>query len=674
LATADAKPGLGKSKSAPSVAPRDLDVLGKAVPLSTSSPKFLAAAPSWGAVADAIHPPKLPVKAPGPSCDESLRWRQRDKEKPVASASKEPLDPWSEELAKLFKEDAPAANKGKPELPNKLPQLTDNQKCQDIYMTLKRLSNTNKPVGNKAISNNKELLPQTQAVSNTIRTSRRTIQLKVPKRHYDETPKEIDWSEADPKKWKFIPIEFNGEYNLSSFDAPHIVSGKGALMKGMKKMRTNPATYLGVFYENEVTSQPPNKQSYTLVERSGGEFNIVECEDAGYTFMAARYQALKPKVKIQRDAFTDAMSLEGCPLGKPVCPGRLQGCADVPSISVIGDVDPFDVMQGGRVGDCWLLCAMSALAEFRGAIEQLFTKTENIETTPLDGSNSYTVTLYDMDSWEPVDIKIDERLCTAAEDGSLVGCSPGRTGDLWACYLEKAVAIHCGGWDKIVGGQCTHAWRLLTGCRDQYTFTQGKDRKFDCGGAFNPNTRKWEKLANSPDDGFQGSWPIEWPSVGGGGKRRMRIGTDEMFERMCAWDDADYIMACASKEGSDSNVTDGITDGHTYTILSCVNNVAGTEFDLIKVRNPWGSGEFTEGKWDDDGPNWDKYPRVKAELNPTLDVDDGVFWMEKAEFFKYFSTIYLCALDMAEFVGPVVDKHSKTFVRSKHKKTAALLR
>ena len=31
--------------------------------------------------------------------------------------------------------------------------------------------------------------------------------------------------------------------------------------------------------------------------------------------------------------------------------------------------------------------------------------------------------------------------------------------------LEKAVAAHCGGWDKIDGGQCTHAWALLTGCQ-----------------------------------------------------------------------------------------------------------------------------------------------------------------------------------------------------------------
>jgi len=35
------------------------------------------------------------------------------------------------------------------------------------------------------------------------------------------------------------------------------------------------------------------------------------------------------------------------------------------------------------------------------------------------------------------------------------------------------VAVHCGGWDKIDGGKCTHAWAMLTGCRHQYTMTRG---------------------------------------------------------------------------------------------------------------------------------------------------------------------------------------------------------
>ena len=68
--------------------------------------------------------------------------------------------------------------------------------------------------------------------------------------------------------------------------------------------------------------------------------------------------------------------------------------------------------------------------------------------------------------------------------------------------------------------------------------------------------------------------------------------------------------------GSDSESTDGIVDGHAYTVLDCVADVAGVaELDMIKVRNPWGSGEFKSGMWDDDGPGWSEYPSVKVQPN-----------------------------------------------------------
>ena len=80
------------------------------------------------------------------------------------------------------------------------------------------------------------------------------------------------------------------------------------------------------------------------------------------------------------------------------------------------------------------------------------------------------------------------------------------------------MAAHCGGWDKIDGGQCTHAWALLTGCKAQYTITKDKSSgKYACYGKFNPNEGKWEEHANSPHDGSTTIWQMDWPAVGGGG-------------------------------------------------------------------------------------------------------------------------------------------------------------
>ena len=51
-----------------------------------------------------------------------------------------------------------------------------------------------------------------------------------------------------------------------------------------------------------------------------------------------------------------------------------------------------------------------------------------------------------------VDIVIDERLPVVADgSGKLLASRPSADGELWACYLEKAIAVHSGGWDKIHG-------------------------------------------------------------------------------------------------------------------------------------------------------------------------------------------------------------------------------
>jgi hypothetical protein len=168
------------------------------------------------------------------------------------------------------------------------------------------------------------------------------------------------------------------------------------------------------------------------------------------------------------------------------------GFVDEPNLKIIGDVDPSDIEQG-QVGNCWLLSGIASLAEFDGAVRRLFRKTKYLDQMPFDDGrpNIYTIPLWDLPTWKEVDIVVDERLCAMA-DGSrkLLGAKPSEDGELWVCYLEKALAAHCGGWDKIDGGQCTHAWALLTGCKDQFLIRKTKKGKFTYHAKYDPKTKK----------------------------------------------------------------------------------------------------------------------------------------------------------------------------------------
>lgn len=207
-----------------------------------------------------------------------------------------------------------------------------------------------------------------------------------------------------------------------------------------------------------------------------------------------------------------------------------------------------------------------------------------------------------------------------------------------------------GGWDKIVGGQCTHAWALLTGCKEQYTIRiNPKTKKYGCYAKYDPYKKKWADHANSPHDSDSSMWRVAWPKVGGGGGMDLELTENQLFQRLVAWDKQNYIVGAGTKGTSDKHSTAGLVDNHAYSVIESHSNVAGTGIDLLKVRNPWGSGEIEDGEFDDDGPGWDKYPQIKKLLNPVV-ADDGIFWVTKKEFFHFYQTIYLSASDMTEFL------------------------
>jgi len=439
---------------------------------------------------------------------------------------------------------------------------------------------------------------------------------------------------------------------------------RGKIEDGIEFLKSNPSDYMAMHFQTSMQNWPEDQQAYTLYKRTPKTELMPQLHGGPFTWISCKSETLKPavEVRLEEDGYTNQNQLlgnfQGYYLSEAKRPGRGEGCADLSLLDLMDDVDPNDVGQG-RVGDCWLLSAISALAEFDGAVHQLFNRTEGWSDRSLpfsDKSNMYEVTLYDLPTGQPKQVTVDERLCYTAQGDGLLGAIPSLRGELWVCYLEKAIAAHCGGWDAIDGGVCTHAWALLTGSREQFQIMRQDGGSFKCYGnpVNNPNDGTPERMSNNPKEN-RGVWGMDWPEeagskYGGGGGRGSKS-EDELFLKMVDWDDNNYIMGAGTRAGSDANTTDGIVDGHAYTVLSCVRNAGGNygdDFDLIRVRNPWGKTEFQSGLWSDNGRGWSYYPAVKNALNP-LQREDGIFWLTKREFFRYFGTVYLCAKDMTEF-------------------------
>lgn len=283
------------------------------------------------------------------------------------------------------------------------------------------------------------------------------IKIPVPKTFED----------ADPDKWIFKELSLDGTIRYETTGRKEeIMGGKMSIEEACSYFQKNPERYTALTYQNSLTRAPEHKQKFTLVHREGTfryrPCGVREDKKGWMTMLLYEYRPLpvfENNVLPEkfRDKYTDDMTHQGKRLHSrkrlPVLPGRGMGYCDAPSIKLIGDIDPSDIAQG-TVGDCWLLGAISCLAEFDGAVSRLFRKTKMLDQRPLKGPNMYTVTLWDLTTWKEVDIEIDERLPVMADgSGKLLSARPTADNELWVAYLEKAIAAHCGGWDKITGGE-----------------------------------------------------------------------------------------------------------------------------------------------------------------------------------------------------------------------------
>jgi len=346
------------------------------------------------------------------------------------------------------------------------------------------------------------------------------------------------------------------------------------------------------------------------------------------------------KVRLARadeaDLYKDNFSDTPTALGSPdrahgwARPGRGEGLGDaLQDLNMVECVSPNDLRQGG-LGDCWLVSAFAALAEFPGHVLDMIKP----RTLAMDGR--YVVSLFDYGKEKVVPVEVDDRLPKGAY-GEPAFIKFTKDDEIWPCIVEKAVAKMAGSYEHIDGGDPLFALGMLSGCQDLIEFRElEKNRHWVCLKA------EYRSCVPHSNDNRMVSGTWHNGDDGGSGKNWRAV-----LNLLAEYDAKDYLMCCGSHSGSDTTRNSwGVVQGHAYTILTVIKDIAGSGNDLIQLRNPWGSGEW-KGDWSDHSNLWQAHPDVReaAKHQPNK---DGIFWIEARDFFKNFSSIMVSRKSMGK--------------------------
>ena len=125
---------------------------------------------------------------------------------------------------------------------------------------------------------------------------------------------------------------------------------------------------------------------------------------------------------------------------------------------------------------------------------------------------------------------------------------------------------------------------------------------------------------------------------------KSNLESGQFWKDLKKWHQLGYLIGCAKivkdengkqEEGSG---THGIMYNHAYGILRVVDI---DQLQLIRVRNPWGTGqgEWT-GKFADEDEAWDDHRGLKEKLGYTFQ-NDGNWWMSFDDWKKHYSKVYV---------------------------------
>lgn len=300
--------------------------------------------------------------------------------------------------------------------------------------------------------------------------------------------------------------------------------------------------------------------------------------------------------------------------------------------------EPGCLMRNAQ-GDCWLLAAIAAVAEFPG-----YLATTIFKDRAVSASGRYCLSLYDVGLGSWVEVVIDD----------LIPCRPMRwfekrprpynaqpwQSELHLLLLEKALAKFVGSYAALADGFESLVWLALTGQEQQICWDRCQAGVW-AEKSINIEQQRRQQLPRN-------FWPASIEETG------MRTGLDGLFIHLGECVAANFLLAAAIGEGAGDSAarrTDGLVEGFLYPVLGS-REIAG--FRLVQLRNPWGSAQQWSGAWNPQSPLWQQHPEVRAACQqcPHEGITDvggdseGLFYMAWEEFASIIVRLYISPQDM----------------------------
>jgi len=270
---------------------------------------------------------------------------------------------------------------------------------------------------------------------------------------------------------------------------------------------------------------------------------------------------------------------------------RPEEISENPKLYIDG-AKPGDIKQG-TLGDCWLLGAFCTLSTRGDLLENLFVETEYME------SHGFIVCqFFKNGEWKQV--VIDTLLPYSDDSNTLLYGRCADKNEFWVPLLEKAYAKLHGSYEILNGGSMTEALVDLTG---------GASEKYNLR---DPDTTKM----------------IENGEIWSMLKKNHQLG---------------YLLGCANSQKNDKGEAEeamgdkGILANHAYGIMD-TRDIDGLQ--LIRIRNPWGMGEW-KGAFADEDEEWDKHRALRERLDYEF-KDDGTWWMTFQDWCENYNKFYIC--------------------------------